>query len=257
MCDGVNDHLDLCKTLEAFGDYEEKHRVLFKLVANATSHTQVCDLLKFFHTIKVPDEVLRTITQQDFDRWVGEMTPLLPRFQRCVDKHMFMEVIQVLALLFFVQLKRLDQYQIEQKWASIGWFDNLNNCLARCETRGDIGDEDYKMYEAAIPAMAEEFVREGRCSYAFMRSIGLPCPGLDPDGKSDKSQQCIILTSEGQKTRVLARLQLVQQQNKERDELKERKAARLEQKAAAGSKRKTMSTGVRKQLRAESAAGAE
>ena len=81
MCDGVNDHLDLCKTLEAFGDYEEKHRVLLKLVANATSHTQVCDLLKFFHTIKVPDEVLRTITQQDFDRWVGEMTPFLPRFK--------------------------------------------------------------------------------------------------------------------------------------------------------------------------------
>ena len=137
---------------------------------------------------------------------------------------------------------------------SIGWFDNLNNCLARCETRGDIGDDDYKMYEAAIPAMAEEFVREGRCSYAFMRSIGLPCPGLDPDGKSDKSQQCIILTSEGQKTRVLARLETVKQQNKERDELKERKAARLEQKAAAGSKRKTMSIAARKQLRAESKA---
>jgi hypothetical protein len=61
-CDGVGENLKLVADLQALDWWNERRRELVKLAANATHKTQVCDLLKLFHWIKVPEKFLKQIT---------------------------------------------------------------------------------------------------------------------------------------------------------------------------------------------------
>jgi hypothetical protein len=87
-----------------------------------------------------------------------------------------------------------------------------------------------KLYEQQYPACRLEMCAKGFLSSAFLQSLGLPVSERNPDGLSDKSQLCMLLTGDARRKELLAR-ELAQQHKVQK--AADAKAAREEKQVRA------------------------
>ena len=232
LCDGVGEHLNLLRQEEDFHDFAQKRRVLLKLAANATSRTQVCDLLQFFKVIKNPDRALKDVCEQDFDRWCQILEAACQPLKEALTAAYFEEFMQVLALNFFVTFPAIKATEIKKQWNKIGFFDSLERCVMNCTKLPD--SEEFEQIKENMPKMIKEMIRVGKCTDVFIVGLGLRAPVVVHDGKALKSQLCVILSHDAQRTDALQRLQEVEQKIGDQ---KRRKTQADEKKRMAGNRR--------------------
>ena len=261
MCDGVGDNLALVNTLEKLDEWDSKRRVLLKLAANATSTTQVCDLLKFFHLIKMPHDALKKLNQARFTQHCATIRRQCQQMRTTMDAQKANEFVQALALLFYVRFPRLERVEIMERFDDIGWNDDTGGrCMALC--KDPLDNEEWDQYKAAFPAIIKETIKSGLCTHAFLISLGLPGGELNPDGKSLKSQRCMLLTGTAARAIVMAKMEAeekAKEKKVEKDRLQQEKKEKAKRRREAKKdgdakgKRKSLNPKCIKALRAEAA----
>ena len=175
------EHLNLLRSEEDFRDFAEKRRVILKLAANATSTTQVCDLLKFFSIIKNLDRILKDVCEQDFERWCSIMETVCHQLREALTASYFDQFMQILALNFFVTFPSIKPTDITRQWSKIGFYDSLERCVMNCTKLPD--SELFEKVKDNMASMVKEMIRVGFCSDEFIISLGLPPPLVIHDGK--------------------------------------------------------------------------
>jgi hypothetical protein len=124
LCDGVDENLKLCASLEQLDWWASKRRMLQKLAANSTSKTQICDLLQLHHTTKEPAVVIKKCIQRDFDLWHEQMKSEL-KDAKCHLGDLgvkFLEFTQALGLLFGKIFPDQRASEIQSKWSKLEIF---------------------------------------------------------------------------------------------------------------------------------------
>jgi len=222
MCDGVGENLALVNDLEKLAWWKTNRRELLKLAANATHVTQVCDLLKFFHWIKVPNQFVKKISVVQHGKNQATLHAQMQAAKAPLTGPIYKQFLEVLSVLFYIIYKQVKTLEIVNKFDRLGVVDcDLAAGLSNCTEVAS--QQVLNAYLTAYPAIKGKIAEEGRVTWAYLSSLGLPVSESNADGKADKSQLACILTSDGQRRIIAGRLE--QKEQKKRTAAAAREAA--------------------------------
>ena len=143
--DGVDANLKMAGLSEEdFARWDALLMVFLKLCASATHIQQHADKMPTFHTIKVPDEALRTVTQIEFDQYCEWTVRALDGMaQHLQDTPMFMEFAQAIAILVYIILPKQTPFQVTRVWTNLGFYGSLELCLANSASKPSDAQLEY------------------------------------------------------------------------------------------------------------------
>ena len=201
---------------------------------------QVMDLLQLHHTIKEPEQALAHVGNQAiFDRHVQQFKSATEDLAKpLLGNEIYSEQAQALALLFFTIYPMVRPNEIIKKYELLGVLTcDVGQALFNCKRQ--LSNCEVEQYTQAMPAITEEFLRVGTCTHAFLVSLGLRNTEVNPDGKADKSQRCMLLTCAGRRQAIIERnaavveaKKVAEEKAREKEEKKERSKRTRETKKA-------------------------
>ena len=249
---------------EAGESEEEFQRIRCKFIeyckgcASCTHLYQHADRMVTYHTIKIPDTVLKSLTQERFDGVYDKTSQQLKAMEQYLTGNLFAEFSEALALLFYVILPGQSRHQIQSVWYKMGWS-SLVKCMEQC-TRKPTDEEMDKIRAACAQdgPLLPAYIQHGQITdECLFKALPWKGPSGDCDLKGMKSQRFVQLTNPDVQAQTLAHLAAKQDKKVQASERKVVTAARKATKAknlvvgkgAYQGRRQTVSLAVKNNLR--------
>ena len=210
--DGVDANLKMAGTTDAdFARWDALFIAVLKLCAAATQMQQHCDRMPTYHTIKVPDEALKKVTQAEYEEAVNiVLVGLQSMKQYLTSEAMFLEFVQAIAILVRIILPKQSVYEVQAVWRKIGAYGGehgLAECFKAATTKPTDAQFAYILDKVRGPLL-DEAILNGEVSDEFMRKHQIPCGGLtDVDGFALRRRRMVLLSHPEIRARILEKVQ--------------------------------------------------
>ena len=136
------------------------------------------------------------MTQTSYTKKVEVMSTMTAAAHPLLGKAIYGDFVEAWTLLFYHVYPKMTKGHIMKRWEELGISDlDLAQALSN---NSSLSAATRERYFQCRPLLQAEMARFGRCSHHFLSSLGLPVVDRDIDRLSDKSQLCMILTSDGQ-----------------------------------------------------------